>query len=447
MGAQMKRFLLSTWYLLIISLATLGFWAFGLEKIGIPLFLAGMLLVFVLMRSVMPSIPLLLNALFMMSQTEWDMQSIPVFLYAAPVVIITGFIIHVIRFRVNIFKGKMLLGIALMFLAMLLSSMNAASIDLNYIFYAAIGLAYALVYLFYVNTLEGDYRDYLLKMLLLLGLLISAEILIYYLRVEDFAADIENKRINLGWGFSNYIATYLIVFIPAAFYYAKKSRVPIIYLGIAAFQMIMLLFTASRGGIVAFAPVFLALLVILFKGGHWRRILLSGGVIIGAIAVIVWVYTDPFQALFSRLLVIQFDDSGRFAIWQDALNMFYRHPLFGGGIFARVDDMGGYRMYHNTFLHVLATFGAFGLVTLIIQLVQMFRVILKRVNPMSIILALSVLGAQLHGMIDNIYFMPQFMVLFFIIIAVMENANMIPIDLNTSDNGGSDYDASPSASG
>ncbi|MDD3957276.1 MAG: O-antigen ligase family protein [Candidatus Izemoplasmatales bacterium] len=442
----MKRFLLSTWYLLIISLATLGFWALGLESIGIPLFLAGMLLVFIFMRSVMPSIPLLLNALFMISQTEWDMQSIPVFLYAAPIVIIIGFIIHVIRFRVNIFKGKMLLGIALMFLAMLLSSMNAAKIDLNYIFYAAIGLVYALVYLFYVNTLEGDYRDYLLKMLLLLGFLISAEILIYYLRVEDFAADIENKRINLGWGFSNYIATYLIVFIPAAFYYAKKSRVPIIYLGIAAFQIIMLLFTASRGGIVAFIPIFPALIVYLLKGPHWRRILLSGVAILGAIAVIVTVFTDPFQALFSRLLVMQLDDSGRFAIWQDALNMFYRHPLFGGGIFARVDDLGGYRMYHNTFLHVLATFGAFGLVTLIIQLVQMFRVILKSINPMSLILAISVLGAQLHGMIDNIYFMPQFMVLFFIIIAVMENANASHVKLNTSENGGSDFDASPSTS-
>ena len=444
MGARMKRFVLSTWYLLIISMATLGFWTFGLEKIGIPLFLAGMLLVFVFMRSVMPSIPLLLNALFMISQTEWNMQSIPVFLYAAPIVIIVGFIIHIIRFRVNIFKGKMLLGIALMFLAMLLSSMNAAHIDLNYMFYAAIGLVYALVYLFYVNTLEGDYRDYLLKMLLLLGFLISAEILIYYLRVEDFAADIENKRINLGWGFSNYIATYLIIFIPAAFYYAKKSRVPIIYLGIAIFQIIMLLFTASRGGILAFLPIFPVLLFYLFKGTHWRRILLSGCVILCALAVVIYFYTDPFQALFDRLLVAQFDDNGRFAIWQDALNKFMQHPLFGGGIFARVDDLGGYRMYHNTFLHVLATFGAFGLVTLVIQVVQMFRVILKRINPMSLILAISVLGAHLHGMIDNIYFMPQFMVLFFIIIAVMENANTIHDDLNITENKGSDFDASAS---
>jgi len=39
-------------------------------------------------------------------------------------------------------------------------------------------------------------------------------------------------------------------------------------------------------------------------------------------------------------------------------------------------------------------------------------------------LLIALFGANIHGMVDNVYYMPQFMVIFFIIIAAVENHNL-----------------------
>ena len=40
------------------------------------------------------------------------------------------------------------------------------------------------------------------------------------------------------------------------------------------------------------------------------------------------------------------------------------------------------------------------------------------------ILLIALIGANIHGMVDNVYYMPQFMIIFFIIIAGVENYNL-----------------------
>jgi O-antigen ligase len=401
-------------------------WFFGLEAYGIPLFLALMFLIFVLMKDVMPSIPLFMNALFMVSNTDWTIDGIPLYLYLTPVAIILGIIIHVIRFKVRFFKGGMLIGIVVMFVAMILSSFNAPVVNLNYIFYAAIGLLYALIYFFYTNSLEGDHKEYLLRMFFILGVLISVQTLIFYLRVDDVLLALENKQINLGWGISNYVATYLIMFIPATFYFAKKVKINTPFVIIAVFEIIMLIFTLSRGGMVAFAGVLVLLMIYLFSKNNWKASLVNLLIISVVSFLIVYFNYDAFLAIYVRLKELMLSDTGRIDIWKDALQKFLEHPLFGGGIFARTSDVADYRMYHNTLLHTLATFGILGVISLLIQVWQMFKIVLKKFDSMSAILAISLIGAHAHGMVDNIYFMPQFMILLFIVIAVCENANKFP---------------------
>ncbi|MBN2504605.1 MAG: O-antigen ligase family protein [Bacilli bacterium] len=427
-----QRFFYSTAYLLLLSAITLFFWTNKLENYGLPLFVGAMFLVLILFKDVTPAIPILMNALFMISKTSWSLDAIPLYLYLTPVALLLGIGIHLIRFRNKLFRGKMTLGIVWMFVAMILSSFNAAFVDLNYVFYAVVGLLYAFMYFFFLNSMSGDHTEYLLKLMLILGALISVEVMMYYLQVDDIIYALENKTINLGWGISNYIATYLIMFIPVTFYFAKKTKFNLEFIVLALFQIIMLLFTLSRGGIVAFTFVLLFLLVYLYSGKNWKYTLLSSVLTLGSLFLIVYFNKDLFLAMFDRFQRLLFDDTGRFEIYLDAWNKFKANPLFGAGIFARLDEAGNYRMFHNTVLHIMATFGAFGLVSLLIQVFMMFKIALTRISNQTVILAIAIMGAHAHGMVDNVYLMPQFMILLFLIIAVLENANEAKILNNLS---------------
>ncbi|HPF42958.1 MAG TPA: hypothetical protein PLP02_05645, partial [Bacillota bacterium] len=167
----------SPYYLASVSLATLALWYFHLENYGIPVFLGLMFMIFILFEDVVPAVPLLLNALFMVSNTDLTFANIPLYIYLTPVVLIVGIIVHVIRFKVRFFRGKMTLGIGIMFLAVLLSTINAEFVDINYIFYMVIGVLYAFLYFFFNNSMKGDHVNYLILMMFILGLLVSAETL------------------------------------------------------------------------------------------------------------------------------------------------------------------------------------------------------------------------------------------------------------------------------
>jgi O-antigen ligase len=196
MKMKLDRFLNGFPYQLIISAATILVWTMGWENYGLPVVLGLMFLEFVLLKDTMPTIPLFMNALFMVSRTP-SFEAIPLYLYMTPVSILLGMTIHAVRFKVNLFKGAMLPGVLVMIAALALSTLNAgATLSLTYAFYALIGLLYAVVYLFYVNTIQGDHVKYLVRMMFLLGLVVSLEVLIYYLRVDDVLYAIENKTIT-----------------------------------------------------------------------------------------------------------------------------------------------------------------------------------------------------------------------------------------------------------
>jgi O-antigen ligase len=215
------------------------------------------------------------------------------------------------------------------------------------------------------------------------------------------------------------------MFIPMAFYFARRQKMNLPWITVIILEVLALFFTLSRGGIVAFLAIMPFLIVYLLKTKTWKSSLISFAIVVVILGGIILAFKDLFLAIFDRFADLLLDDSGRLEIYQDAWNTFRTYPLFGAGIFARVDEFGNFRMFHNTILHVMACFGIVGLVGLLVQVWMMFRIILTRLNDKTVILGIAVLGAHIHGMVDNVYLMPQFMILFFLIIAVMENANKI----------------------
>lgn len=417
------KFFQSITYLCLLSSLTTLIWYYNLEHIGIPVFAGIALLILVFDRNGMSVIPFFLNSMFMISQTEWSLDLIPTYLYFLPLMIIPGFVIHVIRFKVKFFQGKLALPLSLLFLAMLLSTINVVDINLNYLFYLLIGLFYLLVYFFFVSSIKGDNLQFLIKLFVITGVMISFQVLLYYLRVEDIAYALEHKTIDLGWGISNFIATYLIMFIASMFYFIKKYKFHVFWVLLAFFEIIMLLFTLSRGGILAFLVTLVFLMIYLYYG-YEHKVKMTLNILLGLLLVAGFVYLrlDYFTTIWNRLTESFFDDSGRIELWIEAWNNFLAHPVFGAGVFARVEgDYFGF--YHNTILHTIGTLGSIGLVSLLWQGFLVLIIFLKKLNLEKAILLIALIGANIHGMVDNVYYMPQFMIIFFIVIAAVENHN------------------------
>lgn len=417
------KFFNSIGYLTILSSATLAIWYFGLEHIGIPVFTLISAFILVFNKNGMPVIPFFLNMLFMVSQTEWSLGLIPDYLYIVPVVLIIFFIIHLIRFKPKFFDGMMKWPLLLLFAAMLLSMINAELIDFNYLFYCLIGLFYLFSYFFFKSTLKGDNLKFLIKLFAVTGIMISIQVLIFYLRVEDIDVALARKNLDLGWGISNFVATYLIVFISALFYFIKKYKLHIFWVMVATFEIIMLFLTLSRGGVLAFFFTFIFLIIYLYHG-YEHKVRMSINIIaaMAIIGLIVYFRFDYFMIVWDRLFADFFGDNGRFDLWIEAFDKFKSYPLLGAGLFARVTgDYFGF--YHNTIIHTAATLGTIGVISLLWQFIQVLKIFFKKMNIEKAVLLIAIIGANIHGMVDNVYYMPQFMIIFFIIIASVENHN------------------------
>lgn len=406
-----------------LSFLTLIFWFFGLELIGMPLFALAAIIVLTFYKNGMLVVPFFLNMLFMISQTEWSLDLIPTYLYLMPIFIIIGFIIHFIRFKPKFNKGKLFYPLLLLFIGMFLSMINAQFINSNYLFYLVIGLFYMFIYFFFKSTINSDSLHYLIKIFAVLGVLVSIQVLIYYIRVDDLILALATKNLDLGWGISNFIATYLIMFIAAMFYFIKIYKLHIIPVMLATFEIIMLLFTLSRGGILSFFITFVLLMAYLFHNCEQKKqMLINISVAIIALICFIIIRFDIFETIYNRLADGFFVDNGRFTLWKEAWVKFTEHPLLGGGLFARVND-NYFGFYHNTFMHTLATLGLVGLASITWQIIEVIKMFINRFTIEKTILLIALIGANIHGMVDNVYYMPQFMIIFFIIIAGVENYN------------------------
>lgn len=422
-------------YLIFISLITLAIWFFGQEELGgfliqdLGLYLFSTI-VFILLLSIKNTIhivPFLLNMLFMISQTNWDIDLIPNSMYYVIALLILGIILHIVIYKTKFLRGKFFLGISFLGVAVIISMIvnNQAFSMLSLLLFLYI-IFLILLYGFFANTVEGEFLVYLIRIFVVLGILISLEVAIFYMREDDVIHALEAKTLNLGWGISNFIATYLIMFISSTVYFIKKYKLHIFWIVLALFEFVMLLFTLSRAGIIAFLITSLFLLLFMFiKYEHKWNLLLNiviGVLIVGIMAYFTKVY---FYAIWERLELYRLEDNGRIEIWKEAIATFRTHLVFGGGVLARQAD--GLRMFHNTILHILACFGILGGIALVIQFISLLRIFFVGFTQEKAILLIALIGANIHGMVDNIYLMPQYMTIMFIIIAFVESANKIDI--------------------
>jgi len=408
-------------YLIGLGIFTLFIWSFQLAFIGVMLAVLAILCMLILMKDSTSTLPILFSILFMVSDSQGGISEIPLYIYFVPILLTIGFIVHIIRFKVRIFQGKLMIPFALLFGAVGLSMVH--SISIYSFFYLLIGGFFLLLYLFYRNTIQGNRLHYLIQTMLTFGGVVAMQVFIYYLRVENFLSAITTQTVDLGWGTSTTVSSVLIIFIPATFYYAKLTKFNFSWIFMGVFEMVMLLLCFSRGGILTFAFIFILLMIYVFKSKYWRTSLTNFAIIILIATVIIYSNWSLFAAIFDRFRLLLLNDINRITIYEVAFSKFLQHPLLGSGIIFSSNPTHEIVWYYNMILQTLVSFGVVGLLAILYQLYVVFRMIIYQTRPKTIVLGISILGAFILGMIENVYYMPEFMIIFLVIMSVIEMSN------------------------
>ena len=275
----------------------------------------------------------------------------------------------------------------------------------------------------------------------------------FYQRIIDFYGDFYfwlypkqledlepwTGRITSVLNYSNSLAGFLNLILPIALgailipVSARLRSVAVAALVCCAGALVL---TASRGGFACFLAVLLLGAIYVARQASSRRWLLIGGVITGALALVLffglvrapWVEEDQSAAM--RLL-----------FWGVAATLFLRSPLVGVG-FGNFRDLysipgiaPGVFDVHNLYLQLLSETGLLGFVSFGCLAVLAIRRCLRnlRQNDASLqtIVNFAALGAVvsllLHGFVDFLFIVsPQFTALFWLILGLVAVADRWP---------------------
>lgn len=258
----------------------------------------------------------------------------------------------------------------------------------------------------------------------------------YVVGVELDAAwvDVENNpnmrtRIYSVFYNPNILAEYLIMLIPISvslFWFNKKIGKKVLFLGTTLVMALALVLTMSRGGWLGFAfSAFVFILLI------QRKLLLSVIPI-----VVAGIYLLP-QSILNRLLSIgnMADSSNAYRIkmWEVAGQIIkdnwkagvgFGHLPFKQTFETYIRTMPTYHA-HNTFIEVAAELGIPGLIVFLFFLFVIFKYgILKiyrsedkyiKIMGAGVISGLA--GLLLHGMVENVLYIPRIIITFWMMIA------------------------------
>lgn len=191
---------------------------------------------------------------------------------------------------------------------------------------------------------------------------------------SSFSYDLRNEG-GMGYAGVNGLAAFeaqASVFLIALSSFEKRWGQRIAYLSLAAFSVVCLVYSLSRGGYLAF------LAGCLFVGLVKQRKLL----LLLALFLATWTSLVP-PAVQQRVLMTydetshELDHSAatRLSLWGEAMQIYDSNPVLGAGFdtYAYTSHFHGYKDTHNMFMKVLVETGVAGLFLFLWLLAKTFR--------------------------------------------------------------------------
>ncbi len=443
---HIEKFLNSGLFIAIIFAITFIAWtqfketpphAFNIYNIYGIFILAGlMFIILVFFENTLYITPILMSFLFILNKSDMTFDTTVSFawIYFALGIVFLGPIIHFIRFKPKFRKGHFTLGLTLIAISYI-ASLFFLPFTITAIPVSILGFVYLGFYLLLTSTVKGNI-SYIFKIMLFANILLSLQVGFYvyqgYITHPELGF-VDRIFIgwgrNLGWANVNDMCFYIALTFPSYIYFIYKKPYRNMYLWLVmVIPLIMVLLTKSRGGMIGFAVSLVGVLAFNTVKGH-RVQFIQMLVFLSIIGIIFFTNQDALMRWWEIFLESLGDDindfsTGRIAIYQQGLEVFKAHPIFGGGWLSLQQLNPGTRlfMYHSTPVQSLATMGLFGFAALMVHYFQVITFFFKKITLEKSLFIIGYLASQIHGLIDNVQYAVPYSLIMVIFFAIWENS-------------------------
>ncbi len=278
-----------------------------------------------------------------------------------------------------------------------------------------------------------------------LSVLLIIELAVIYATTENLFIDgkINRSVIKFGWGVYNTYAVWIVMCIPPVFYLAARKKFGYLLTAYSLLILVASVLCCSRQAMVGAAIIYPVCTVILLVTG--KNKLANGAVFITAAVaacILAIIFREKVLSFFKEILANivvdgELNGSGRWAIWNEAINLFKKRPVFGSGFFLSygVWENEGNGIFphrcHNTILQMLASCGIIGLAVYILHRVQTVICFFKNVNAERTFIALNVLVILILSLLDTQIFNILPTIIYACMLAILDKTSEKPKKLNT----------------
>lgn len=231
---------------------------------------------------------------------------------------------------------------------------------------------------FLISDSSDDAKFYLKVIVILFGVLNLINVVYFFISPSDLI--LKYNRFS-GFGNANKTAYLMCFLMPFSYYFlllSKKRLVKLIYFFFFLFPLVNILVSASRGGLLSFIFIMIALSVM--QKNFKLVFVIVFFVMIGIVSL--W-GNSFFQHTIERTSVLFSGDmeaasNHRFDIWRNLFGIYFSNPayvIFGTGV-GTASKIGGGAEAHNMYFKVIIEFGLMGISLWTLLLVKMFKTVI-----------------------------------------------------------------------
>lgn len=435
MKSKISKFLNSIYFIIFINIITVLLWYLEQPLYAYIIYLISFILIVITDANRIVVLTLILNGLIGYREVSTPEYSalykynfiifMPITVIALSLAIYDFFYKRKGNFQ---FKNEILYGLIGIVLANFLSLVNA---DHQTIWLICLGIAqtisYVIIFLYFYNVKDNDSVDYLSKSSLIMGLSITAQIIIHILTKYD---DFDFFYFPLGWGNRNTISIMYMAIIPLTFYIYFKDQTKKYALYLVGLYILMILIMISRGAYLTLLLLMVPFFIIAYQRMEDKRKFLKDLGVAGVLLIvisIIFIFGLGIEDIFydhiiNKILAI-FELTGREEIYPIGYKLFRKYPLFGAGsytgaYFLRTINGMSIGSYHNYLIHVIATTGLVGIISFMYYIIKVLKKTLID-DKFNLCILFIILNFLIHGLFDNTFFNPLFMIFLSLVLPLL----------------------------
>ena len=422
-NAVLGKCLFTDWYIVFIAAVVFLSWFANFFAVSLSILFVVMAYALYTQKTMLPVVPMLIMFSFMLPlDFQLSASGVSGYWYFAIVgaLPVSGFFFFFIKNKIKFKRSRFLLPSLVFCAALLCNGINTPYYlkGINFMMIGQQCVLYLLMAVILFNGIEKLEFQYLAKCLFAAGLVIATQVLVQYIRADGIRAALDTKATTeTGWGMSNTVAAVLAMCVPAAFYLAAKSKYNYIFLAGAVYFILGVFFTLSRGGVL-----FMVLLLPFSVYGCLKQTpkenrraaavtLLSSLALVTLTMLVFW---EDLNGVILNPLAKGLDDSSRFQLYKEAIEVFIKHPIFGVGWVGdtqRVPPFEEFYALHSTLFQYLASGGIILTIAAVWFFGKRYLTFYADFKPCHLFFLMSLLAHDLYGLIDNTATLPYCIVI------------------------------------